>query len=161
MVRGLWGTVLRAPFMSCSYDPHLQHRWQRTCRPHRGPLHKSRVGIWRYQGVWEQIENLGFGHTGVQEPMSVVQRPQLVYVNSVKGNHMAAVNERMRTPARGWAPCRSLPSPSAVICPQPKSDLMTPTADDANTFTGNAWRFTVLPRCTFPIRLLLVFHPDL
>lgn len=161
MVRGCRGTVLGAPFMSCPRDPHLQPRWRRPCRPHWAPLQKSGVGSWHYQRVGEQTENLGFGHSGVQEPMSVVQRPQLVCVNSVKGNHVAAVNELMRTPARGRAPGNSLPSPSAAICPLPKSGPMTPTADDANSFTWNAWRFTVLPQCTFPTPLLLFFRLDL
>lgn len=66
----------------------------------------------------------------------------------------------MRTPARGRAPSNSLPSPSAAICPLPKSGPMIPTAEDANSFTWNAWRFTVLPQCTFPTPLLLFFRLD-
>lgn len=70
---------------------------------------------------------------GVQEPMSVVQRPQPVYFNSIKINLIVAANERMQASARGRALCNSLPSLLPAMYSKPKSALTTSTGEDADS----------------------------
>lgn len=105
-------------------------------------------------------ENLGIGCTGVQKPMPVVRRPQPADCNSMKRNLVAAVNELLQTSAGGWALCNSLPSHSSVSYSKPKPDLVTPTAEDADSFAWNVWNVTVLFQCAFPMPLLFS-HPYL
>lgn len=68
------------------------------------------------------------------------------------------MNELLQTSAGGWALCNSVPSHSSVICSKPKPDLVTPRAEDADSFAWNVWNVTVLPQCAFPMPLLFS-HP--